>query len=423
MQPWDIHHRLSRESTGVSVPACKNPLNLEEGKPTMIHKIIGMIAVVSLLFVSPVLGAEKVKVGLVSTFTGGVAVIGEDMRDAFELALDHMGRKIGGLEVEVIYEDDDFKPDVGKQKTEKLVKRDRVDFVTGFIWSHVLLASYKSVVGEGPFLISSNAGPSQIAGKLCHRDFFSTSWQNDQTPMAMGEVMNQENIKSVYLMAPNYAAGKNMMAGFKRTFKGEIAGEDMTKFPSQVDFSAEMAKIRSVNPAAVFIFYPGKFGPQFFKQYQQAGLYGKIPLYSVFTVDAISAPRLQDLAVGSLMTQMWSPDLDNATNKKFVGDFKKKYGKYPSFYAAQTYDAAFLIESAVKAAKGDLSKKDVMRAAMEKADFSSVRGNFRLGNNHFPIQDFYLRKTVKNAAGEYTFETVKTVLKDHQDPYASECKM
>jgi len=384
--------------------------------------LMGLLACL-MVFPSAATAAENVKIGLVSTFTGGVGVIGQDMRDAFELGLDHLGRKMGPLGVEVIYEDDTFKPDVGKQKTEKLVKRDKVDFVTGYIWSHVLLASYKSVVGNGPFLISSNAGPSQVAGKLCHRDFFSTSWQNDQTTMAMGEVMNQEGIKSVYLMAPNYAAGKNMMAGFKRTYTGKLAGEDMTKFPSQVDFSAELAKIRAANPEAVFVFYPGKFGAQFFKQYSQAGLTGKIPLYSAFTVDAISAPRLKDLAVDTLMTQSWSPDLDFPQNKKFVSGFKAKYGRYPSFYAAQTYDAALLIDSAVRAVNGDLSKKDEMRAAMAKADFPSVRGKFRYGNNHFPIQNFYLRRAIKNSAGEYTMETIKTVLKDHQDPYAKECKM
>lgn len=384
----------------------------------MLGLLTGLMAVLAVTA-----SAKDVKIGFVSTFTGGEGVIGEDMRDAFELALDHLGRKMGPLGVEVIYEDDTFKPDVGRQKTEKLVKRDRVDFVTGYIWSHVLLASYNAVVGEGPILISANAGPSQIAGKLCHRDFFSTSWQNDQTPMAMGEVMNQEGIDNVYLMAPNYAAGKNMMAGFKRTFKGRIIGEDMTKFPSQLDFSAELAKIRAAEPDAVFVFYPGAFGAQFFKQYQQAGLKGEIPLYSVFTVDAISAPRLKELAVGSLMTQMWSPDLDNAANRKFVGDFKQRHNRYPSFYAAQSYDAALLINSAVTAVNGDLSDKDGMRAAMKAAQFDSVRGGFRFANNQFPIQDFYLLKAVHNSHGEYTMQTLRTVLTDHQDPYAGECSM
>jgi branched-chain amino acid transport system substrate-binding protein len=345
------------------------------------------------------------------------------MRDAAELALDHLDRKMGGLDVQMIYEDDGFKPEVGKQKTEKLVKKDRVHFVGGYIWSHVLLASRGSVVGKGPFMISSNAGPSPVAGKLCHEDFFSTSWQNDQTPMAMGEVLNQMGIKNLYIMAPNYAAGKNMVSGVERTFKGKIVGKDMTKFPAQLDFSAELAKVRSVKPDAVFIFYPGKHGVQFFKQYAQSGLKGNIPLYSVFAIDALSLPRIGDLVEGTLMTQFWAPDLATPVSKIFVQDYRKKYGRYPSFYAAQSYDTIMLIDSAVRAVNGDLSNKDGMRAAMRRAAFPSVRGPFRYGNNHMPIQNFYLRKVVKDAEGNYTTSIVKTVYTNHQDPYAKDCKM
>jgi len=345
------------------------------------------------------------------------------MRDAVELALDHLGRKMGGSDVKMFYEDDTFKPAVGKQKTEKLVKKDKVHFVTGYIWSHVLLASRNSVVGKGPFMITSNAGPGPVAGKLCHEDFFSTSWQNDQTTMAMGEVLNQLGIKNLYIMAPNYAAGKSMVKGVSRTFKGKIIGKDMTKFPAQLDFSAELAKIRAAKPDAVFVFYPGKHGMQFFKQYSQAGLKGEIPLYSAFTVDSLSLPRLKDLAYGSLMTQFWAPDLDNAVNKRFVADYRKKTGRYPTFYAAQSYDTIMLINSAVTAVGGDLSNKDGMRNAMRKANFPSIRGPFKYGNNHFPIQNFYLRKVVKDADGNFTTSIVKTVYTNHQDPYAKDCKM
>lgn len=366
--------------------------------------------------------AAEVRIGFLSTFTGPQGVIGNDMRNAFELGLDHIGRKMAGLDVKVIYENDTFKPGVGKQKVEKMVKKDRVHFQTGHIWSHVLLASQSSVLGKGVFLISANAGPSPMAGKLCHKDFFSTSWQNDQTPMAMGEVMNQRGIKSAYIMAPNYAAGKNMLTGFKRTYKGKLVGEDLTPL-SQRDFSAEISNIRAKNPEAVFIFYPGGWGPPFFKQYKQAGLSGKIPLYSVYSVDALNANKLKDLIDGSLGTQFWVPDLDNAQNKRFVSSFKKKYGSFPSFYAAQSYDTVFFIKSAVEAVNGDLSNRDGMRAAMKKANYPSVRGKYRYGNNHFPIQNFYLRQAYKNSDGEYTFKTISTVLKDHQDSYAKICKM
>ena len=384
--------------------------------------ILGTFSIGALL-VGQVTLAETVKIGFVTTLTGGAGAIGNDMRDAVELALDHLGRKMGGSNVKIFYDDDTFKPEVGKQKTEKLVKKDKVHFVTGYIWSHVLMASRNSAVGKGPFMITSNAGPGPVAGKLCHEDFFSTSWQNDQTTMAMGEVLNQLGIKDLYIMAPNYAAGKGMVAGVNRTFKGNIIGKDMTKFPAQLDFSAELAKIRAAKPDAVFVFYPGKHGMQFFKQYSQAGLKGSIPLYSAFTVDSLSLPRLKDLAEGSLMTQFWAPDLDNAVNKRFVADYRKKTGRYPTFYAAQSYDTIMLINSAVTAVGGDLSNKSGMRTAMRKANFPSVRGPFKYGNNHFPIQNFYLRKAVKDAEGNYTTTIIKTVYTNHQDTYAKDCKM
>ncbi|MBL4825719.1 MAG: ABC transporter substrate-binding protein [SAR324 cluster bacterium] len=384
--------------------------------------ILGTLSL-ALMLISQVALAETVRIGFVTTLTGGAGAIGNDMRDAVELALDHLGRKMGDSDVKMFYEDDTFKPAVGKQKTEKLVKKDKVHFVTGYIWSHVLMASRNSAVGKGPFMITSNAGPGAVAGKLCHEDFFSTSWQNDQTTMAMGEVLNQLGIKNLYIMAPNYSAGKSMVIGVSRTFKGKIIGKDMTKFPAQLDFSAELAKIRAAKPDAVFVFYPGKHGLQFFKQYSQAGLKDEIPLYSAFTVDSLSLPRLKDLALGSLMTQFWAPDLDNAANKRFVADYRKKTGRYPTFYAAQSYDTIMLINSAVTAVGGDLSNKDGMRNAMRKANFPSIRGPFKYGNNHFPIQNFYLRKVVKDAEGNYTTSIVKTVYTNHQDPYAKDCKM
>ncbi|MEZ5650405.1 MAG: ABC transporter substrate-binding protein [Burkholderiaceae bacterium] len=378
---------------------------------------------------APAFSADSVKIGFVTTLTTPAGAIGQDMKNAADLAIEHLGGKMAGLPVEIIYGDDGFKPETGKQETDKLVKQDKVQFVTGYIWSHVLLASMKSALDAGAFLISANAGPSQIAGKLCNENFFSTSWQNDQTPMAMGEVLNQEGVKSLYLMAPNYAAGKDMTAGVESTFKGKIVGKDLTKWgkDAQLDFSAELAKAKASGAQGLFIFYPGAAGGAFIKQYQQAGLQQSLPLYSVFTVDAISLPRLQqaDMAgvLGSRMTQMWSPDLDNAANKKFVADFKAKYGTYPSFYAAQSYDAINLIKHAVEAVKGNLDDKDGMRKAMKSADYPSVRGKYSYGNNHFPIQNFYLREVVADADGVWTTKTVRTVYENHQDRFANECKM
>ena len=373
--------------------------------------------------------ADMVRIGFVTTLTTPAGVIGNDMKDAVELALDHIGRKMGPHEVQVLYEDDGFKPEVGKQKTDKLVKQDDVHFVAGYIWSHVLLASRNSVLRADKFLISSNAGPHQLAGKDCHKNFFSTSWQNDQTPMALGEVLNQEGVKSIYVMAPNYAAGKDMVEGVERTFKGKVVGKDMTKWgaDAQVDFSAELAKVRSSGAAALFAFYPGKAGGAFVQQFTQAGLAEKVKLYTVFTVDSLSLPKFQEGklngVLGSRMTQFWAPDLDNAQNRKFVSDFKKKHKRYPSFYAAQSYDTVFFIKSAVEAVGGDLKDMDGMRAAMKKADYPSVRGKYSYGNNHFPIQNFYLREVAADADGVWTTKTVKTVYTNHQDTYAKECEL
>ena len=388
-----------------------------------------LLASAGLMAIGTAAAAEKVKIGFVTTITTPAGVIGKDMVDAVNLAMEDIGGKMAGRDVELIIEDDGFKPAIGKQKTDKLVKQDKVQFVTGFIWSHVLLASQKSALGAGKFLISSNAGPSQMAGKLCHKNFFSTSWQNDQTPMAMGEVLNLNNVKSLYVMAPNYAAGKNMVSGVARTFKGKIVGKDLTKWANdaQLDFSAELAKAKASGAEGIFVFYPGKAGGAFIKQYAQAGLQGKIPLYSVFTVDSIALPKLQKAnmsgVMGSVMTQFWAPDLDTPQNKKFVSGFKKKYGRYPSFYAAQSYDTIFLIKSAVEAVKGDLSNIDGMRAAMKTANFPSVRGKFSYGNNHFPIQNFYSRKVVKDSEGVWTTSVQEVVLKNHQDTYAKDCSM
>jgi branched-chain amino acid transport system substrate-binding protein len=375
------------------------------------------------LAAGPADAQNSVKIGFVDTFSGPTAVIGNDMRDAFELALDHLGRKMGGLAVEVVYEDDQQKPEVGKQKTEKVIQSDRVNFITGYIWSNVLLASLKPAVDSQTFLISANAGPSQIAGELCSPWYFSTSWQNDQTPQAMGEYLNQKSVKTVFLIGPNYAAGKDMLSGVKASYKGQVIGEEFTKWPDQLDFSAELSKARAAKPEAVFVFYPGAAGVQFLTQYAQAGLKGQIPLYTAFTIDSLSLPLQKDLALGVPGAQEWVNDLPNDANKKFVADFRARHKRYPSFYAAQAYDAANLINSAVVAVKGDLAKKEAMRDEMRKASYASVRGPYRYGNNHFPIQNFYLQETVKDADGNLTLKTVSTILKDNQDLFHDKCPM
>jgi branched-chain amino acid transport system substrate-binding protein len=382
-----------------------------------------LAAVTLALTVGSAAAQEKtIKIGFVSTFSGPGALIGNDMRNAFELGLDHLGRKLGGVPVEVIYEDDQQKPDVGVQKVQKLIEADKVDFIAGFIWSNVLLASLKPIVDSKTITVVTNAGPSQFAGELCSPYVFSMSWANDQTPEAMGLYMNQKGIKSVFLIGPNYAAGRDMLQGLRNTFKGEVLGQEMTRWPDQLDFSAELSKARASGAASIFVFYPGASGIQFVTQYVQSGLKGQIPLYTAFVVDELSLPRLKDLGLGIPGALNWVNDLPNDTNKKFVADYIAKFKTRPSYYAAQTYDAVNLLDSAVTAVKGDVSKNDDMRREMEKANFKTVRGNLKFGNNHIPIQNFYLQDVVKQG-DDFVLKTVATIVENDQDRFHDRCPM
>ena len=378
----------------------------------------------ALLAAGPAIAQQKVKIGFITTLSGPAGIIGEHMKNSVELALDHLGRKVGGLDVEVIYGDDQFKPDVGKQVSDEMVKKHQVHFVSGIIWSNVMLAVAPSVTAAGTFMIGTNAGPHELAGKLCNELFFTTSWQNDQTPEAMGKHMQDQGINDVYIMAPNYAAGRDMLTGFKRYFKGRIVDEVYTKM-GQTDYQAELSQLRAKKPKAVFVFYPGGMGISFLRQYSEAGLRGQYPLYSVYTVDEISIPAVKHAALGQIETRYWSPDLKNPANQKYVADFRKKYGKYPVFYGAQSYDGIMLIDSGVRAVKGNLADKKGMIAAFRKADFASTRGKFTYNNNHFPIENFYLLKAVAGPTpgSDPVMEIQKTVFANHKDSYSKECGM
>ena len=382
---------------------------------------MGIAAV--LLAAGPAAAQQKVKIGFITTLSGPQGVIGEYMKNSVELALDHLGRKMAGLDVEVTYGDDQVKPDVGKQVAEEMLKKQQVDFVAGIIWSNVMLAVAPTVTDAGKIMVGTNAGPHELAGKQCSELFFTTSWQNDDTPEALGKVMQDQGITDVYVMAPNYAAGKDMVNGFKRSYKGRIVDEVYTRL-GQTDYQAELSQLRAKNPKAVFVFYPGGMGISFLRQYSEAGLRGQFPLYSVYTVDEISIPAVKHAALGQYETRYWSPDLKNPANQKYVSDYRKRYGKMPVFYGAQSYDGILLIDSAVRAVKGNLADKKGMIAAMRKADFASTRGKFSYNTNHFPIQNFYLLKTVTGPAGQDpVMEIQKTVFTNHKDSYYKECGM
>jgi len=375
-----------------------------------------------LLLAAPAGAADNVKIGFITTLSGPAGIIGKHMKDASELSLSMLGGKLGGVPAQIIYGDDQQKPDIGRQVADEMLTRDKVDFLSGIIWSNVMLAIYQPAIQSGVMLISANAGPHEIAGEKCAPNFFSASWQNDQTPEAMGKFMDDQKMSDVYLIAPDYAAGRDMMSGFKRFFKGKVTAETYAKF-GQSDYQVEISQIRDANPKAVFAFLPGGMGIQFVKQYAQAGMREKIPLYSAFTVDETTLPAIGDAADGNYEVGFWSPDLDNPRNEEFVGAFRQKYNYWPSFYAAQSFDAIAMIDRAVAAVKGDLADKKGMIAALEKADFPSVRGKFKYNTNHFPIENFYLLRIAKYHDGTFVRRIQKTVFADHADAYVGECKM
>jgi branched-chain amino acid transport system substrate-binding protein len=366
--------------------------------------------------------AEPLKIGFVATFSGPGGVLGTELYDGFMLGVDHANGKLGGLETEVLQVDDQLKPDVGKQAVERLIQKDKVHFITGVVFSNVMMAIYKPVIDAQTFLISANAGPSPIAGKLCSPFFFSSSWQNDQMHSAVGEYVQTTGYKNVFLMAPNYQAGWDAIAGFKRHYTGGVAGELYTKL-GQIDFTAEIAQIRAAKPDAMFAFMPGGMGINLVKQLAESGLMQEIPFFSAFTVDHVTLPAVGDAAVGALTPTMWGPELDNAANKKFFGDFHKKYGRLPSYFAVQGYDAAQLIDSAVRSLGGDLSNQEQLRQALKQARFSSPRGKFAFNHNHFPVQDFYMAEVVKKTDGVLDIVIRKKVFTDAKDAYHDECKM
>jgi branched-chain amino acid transport system substrate-binding protein len=368
--------------------------------------------------------ADKVKVGFVSTLSGPSSALGVDIRDGFLLAVKLNGGKLGGLPAEVLVNDDQFKPDVARGLFERLVKRDKVDFMTGVVFSNIMLAALPEAVDNKVIYISPNAAPSSIAGKDCNPNFFAVSWPNDAYHEAAGAFANQRELKTVYLLAPNYQAGKDSLAGFKRTFKGQVIGENYTKL-GQLDYAAELAEIRAAKPQALYIFLPGGMGINFIKQFVGAGL-GKdmMLLLPGFSADQDVIGPVGPAMAGLFNTAHWSPDLPNAANQKFVAEFQKEYKRMPTLYASQGYDAAQLINAAVRDVKGKLDDQQAVRKALRAARFDSVRGSFRFNKNQFPIQNYYVRTVGSDGKGGLVNKSFsEPILKDHGDAYVQACNM
>ena len=384
-------------------------------------KILAAAAMTALLS-APAGAAEPVKIGMITTLSGGGSSLGIDIRDGFELAIKQAGGKLGGQAVELIVEDDGRKPEKATEIADRMLKRDKVDIMTGIVWSNLAMAVVPKATKAGAFYISPNAGPSMLAGEGCHANYFNVAWQNDNLHEAMGQYVQDQGHKKTYILAPNYPAGHDALTGFKRFYKGEIAGEVYTKL-GQKDYAAEIAALRAADPEAVFFFLPGGMGISFLKQYAQAGLTDQIPIFGpAFSFDQGILQAVGDAALGVINSSQWNKDIDNAANAAFVADFQAEYGRLPSLYASQGYDAARLIASAVQAVGGDVSKSDDFRAALEAAKFDSVRGNFKFGPNHHPIQDIYVRQVVKEG-DVLTNKIVTKAFSDHADAYAANCKM
>jgi branched-chain amino acid transport system substrate-binding protein len=366
---------------------------------------------------------DSVKVGFMSTLSGPAAGLGVDIRDGFQLAMKHLGGKLGGVPAEVIIADDKQDPNNAKQIAERLLKKDKVDFMTGIVFSNILLTITKPVFDSQTFYISANAGPSQLAGAECSPWFFNVSWQNDNVAEAMGKWATDQGYKNVIGVAPNYPAGKDALNGFKRYFKGKMTDEMYTKL-GQLDYAAELAQLRAAKPDAVFFFLPGGMGINFIKQFVAAGLSKEMQLItSGFSADQDTIPAVGEPMLGLFNSSHWAHDLDNAANRKFVADFEKEYKRQPSLYASQGYDAALLMDAAVRDTKGKLGDKAAVRKALEAAKFNSVRGKFRFNTNHYPVQDYYLRVVRKDAQGRITNKLMGTIFTDHADAYVGECKM
>jgi branched-chain amino acid transport system substrate-binding protein len=365
---------------------------------------------------------DKLKIGVIATLSGPPAVLGQQLRNGFELAVRDLGGKLGGREVEILVQDDGLKPDVAVSKVKAFVERDKVDFVVGPIFSNIQQAIFKPVTDAGVILISPNAGSSNFAGKQCNPNFFVTSYQNDQAFGVAGKYAQDEGLKTVFLIAPNYQAGRDAITGFKRFYKGKIADEVFVPL-GQLDYSAELSKIAAAKPDAIYVFLPGGMGINFVKQFRQAGLADKVKFLSAFTVDESTLPAQRDAAVGFLGGANWAPNLDNPQNKKFVANYEKAYGAVPATYAFQAYDAALLIDGALKLTKGNTADKKALRAALKKAPFVSLRGGFKFNNNHYPIQNFYMVKVAKRADGKFETEILKKVFSEYGDTYAKDCPM
>ena len=375
-------------------------------------KLISMLALSTVIALPAFADDHKAKVGMITTLSGGGSGLGIDVRDGFLLALK------GNDNIEVVIEDDQRKPDIAVQLADKMIQSEKVDILTGIIWSNLAMAVVPAAVNQGKIYVSPNAGPSALAGAGCHENYFNVAWQNDNLHEAAGGYANSEGYKNSFIMAPNYPAGKDALTGYKRFYEGELAGEIYTKL-GQKDYAAEIAQIRASGADSVFFFLPGGMGIGFMKQFAQSGI--DLPVVGpAFSFDQGILQAVGAAAMGVKNTSQWSKDLTNDANVKFVADFQAEYGRLPSLYASQGYDTANLLASALDSA--GINDQDAFRKALKKADFASTRGDFSFDTNNHPIQDIYVREVIKEG-DVFTNKIVATGLKSRSNAYVDKCKM
>lgn len=362
----------------------------------------------------------QLKIGFVAELSGPQGPLGQDQYDALMMVVERNGGRLGGVPVQILREDSQLKPDVANQIVDKLIDRERVPIITGITFSNIMMAVHKKITDKEVFLIGSNAGPSPIAGAQCSPYYFSTSWENGQQAEVVGKYAADKGIRKIVTIAPNYQAGKDFVAGFKRFYTTPTVNELWPALATQ-DFSAEIAQIAAAQPEAVFAFLPGGLGINFVKQWNQSGLKAKIPLLTASTTDGIGLPAMGDAATGVISGTFWGPDFPNAANQRFVKEFEAKYKRIPSQYAAQSYDAAQLLDAAIAKVGGKLDDKRAFMQALRTTDWQSVRGSFKFNNNHFPIQDLHVFEAVKDGQGRMTLKTVATPIKGEKDAFHEKC--
>ena len=379
----------------------------------------GITAAVAALALGTAAHAEAhggaVKVGMITTLSGGGAGLGTDVRDGFVLALEMA--EDGDL-VELVVEDDARKPELAVQLADRMIQSEDVDLLTGIIFSNLAMAVVPSATAQGVFYVSPNAGPSALAGARCHPLYFNAAWQNDLLHEAMGRYAGEAGYENAFILAPNYPAGQDALTGFKRLYEGELAGEIYTQL-GQTDYASEIAQIRASGADSVYFFLPGGMGIAFMKQWDQSGV--DLPVMGpAFSFDQGILGAIGEAAVGVYNTSQWSYDIDNAANAAFTAAFEEAYGRLPSLYASQGFDTANLILSAARVA--DPEDQEAFRAALAAAEFESVRGDFAFGPNQHPVQDVYVRQ-VTEVDGVVTNRIVTKILSGATDVYGADCRI